>query len=356
MPLRIDQLLAGFADGDAISHEALQIRNVLRQQGHASDIYADRKHTSPSMIEECLDAKTLKPGDVLIHHYSIGSPVLDQFAGAESKKVLIYHNITPAHYFRPYETRITRQLELARGILPGIAAGVDSVWADSEYNAAELRQMKVENVKVFPLLFDAASGSEPDDPVALSRLAGPLKTILSVGRIIPNKRLDVLLKAFFYYVKVINPYARLVIIGSPRSCPRYFDLLQMMTMDLDIPNVCFEGFAAPGSIATYYRHADLFVSASDHEGYCLPLVEAMHFNVPVLAHRIGGMPEAMDGAGVLYENADPAQIALLMDMILKRDDIRQNILSSQAERIQRIRERKVDEELKILLADLIGSR
>jgi len=353
MSIRIDQLLAGFADGDAISHEAVLVRNLLRAQGYSSDIYADRKHTSPSLLDTCRDARELDPGEVLIHHYSIGSPVLDQFAAAKSKKILRYHNVTPAHFFRAYDARITRQLELARGILPGIAAGVEVVWAASEFNAAELRQMKVSNVEVFPLLFKPANSHEADDPDIVSRLAGPLTTILSVGRIVPNKRIDVLIKAFYYYVKRINPYSRLVIIGSNRSCPRYYDLLQMMAADLDIPNVCFEGFAAPHSMATYYRKSNLFVSTSDHEGYCLPLVEAMNHRVPVLAQNVGGMPEALDGAGVLYQNADPMQLALLIDMIVSRPDVREEILLSQDQRMNRIKARDIDVEIKTLLRDVI---
>lgn len=354
MSIRIDQLLAGFADGDAISTEAIQIRDILRSHGIESSIFANLQHTSPSMLDECHDAHAYLPGDACIHHYSIGSPVLDQFSGLNIKKVLVYHNITPASFFRIYDTRVANQLDSARRDLAAVARKADAVWADSNFNAGELISAGINSVKVFPLPFSERGLDVPDDPEIAGRLSGPLRTILSVGRIAPNKRVEITIKAFHYYVKKINPYSRLVIVGSGRSCPRYYDLLQMMVSDLDIPNVCFEGFAAPRSLPTYYRKADLFISTSDHEGYCLPLLEAMYHGTMVLAHHTGGMPEAMGGAGVLYDDLDPAGIAVLMGRLLSTPSIRQEVLESQARRIQDVKSRNIAGELMSLVDALLN--
>lgn len=354
MNMRIDQLLAGFADGDAISNEALQIRDILRNNGIDSDIYSDQTYTSPSMRHECMDIKAYKPGDMCIHHYSIGSPVVDTFSSVNSRKVLIYHNITPAEYFRVYDTRVTEQLESARRNLAIISAKADVVWADSEFNAGEIRSLGINNIKVFPLLFSSKGLDIPDDPEVVTRLSGPLTTFLTVGRIAPNKRLEVLIKAFHYYVKKINPFSRLVIVGSGRSCPRYYDLLQMMVSDLDVANVCFDGFAAPKSLPTYYRKSDVFISVSDHEGYCLPLVEAMYHGTLVLAHRVGGIPEAMGEAGVLYQDLEPVHLAVLMDILTTRAEVRQDVLSSQSIRINTVKNRDVTGELMNLIHAALG--
>jgi len=353
---RIDQLLAGFADGDAISNEAVHIRDILRKSGYESDIYADRTYTSPSMLHECVDVKAYKPGDMCIHHYSIGSPVVEIFSSANTRKVLIYHNITPADYFRVYDARVAEQLDSARRNLAKISSMADVVWADSEFNAGEIRSLGIKNVEVFPLLFSSNGLDIPDDPEVVTRLSGPLKTFLTVGRIAPNKRIEVLIKAFHYYVRKINPFSRLVIVGSARSCPRYYDLLQMMVSDLDVLNVCFDGFAAPKSLPAYYRNSDLFISVSDHEGYCLPLIEAMYHGTMVLAHRVGGMPEAMGGAGVLYQNLNPAHLAVLMDIMTSRPEIMREVLSSQSARIDSVKNRDVTGELMKLLSSAVGKR
>jgi glycosyltransferase involved in cell wall biosynthesis len=126
-------------------------------------------------------------------------------------------------------------------------------------------------------------------------------------------------------------------------------MLRMFAGDVYLPNVCFEGFASPRGLPTYYRCADVFMSASEHEGYCLPLLEAMHCGVPVIAHAVGGMPEAMGGAGVLYRDLSPAQLAVVMHKVAKDPAVRAEVLRSQEKRLSELRARRVSEELKTLL-------
>jgi glycosyltransferase involved in cell wall biosynthesis len=120
-----------------------------------------------------------------------------------------------------------------------------------------------------------------------------------------------------------------------------------------VANVCFEGFVAPHALATYYRKADAFLTTSGHEGYCLPLLEAMHHRVPVIAHGVGGMPEALDGAGVRYDEMDPSELAVLMHLVLDRGGMRDEILASQDKRMKAVRSRDAAEELMALLSDVV---
>ena len=346
--------MAGFADGDAISNAAQDIRDVLRKWGVASDIYADTRHVSPSVRGECRDLADYRggAGDVVLHHYSIGSPALDAFAASPSKKVLLYHNITPAEYFDGFDDAVAAQLRAARDGLKAVGQKVDAAWAVSEFNALELRGLGIKNVRVFPLTFSPRQLDLPPDPDVLKAFATKLTTILYVGRVAPNKRLEALIEAYYWYSKTVNPYSRLVIVGSERSCPRYFAMLRMLVGDFDLPNVCFEGFASPAGLPAYYRSADLFVTTSEHEGYCLPLVEAMYAGVPVVAPRRGGMPEAMGGAGVLYEDLQPAELAGLMDRVIRDRALRSEILESQRKRLEEIKRRDIEGELKLLLEDV----
>ncbi|NQU38920.1 MAG: glycosyltransferase, partial [Lentisphaerae bacterium] len=158
--------------------------------------------------------------------------------------------------------------------------------------------------------------------------------------------------AFAFYHRVINRQSRLIIVGSERSAWRYFTMLRLFQSELDLTGIYFEGFVSPGALAAYYRSADLFVSTSEHEGYCLPLIEAMYNHVPVIARRTGGTPEAMGQAGILYEDASPQELAALMDRVLSDAALHTEVLASQEERLAQLRSRNPEAELAALLSDI----
>lgn len=350
MRRRADQLLAGFADGDAISHAALALRSLLRGRGLDSDIFVDPRHVSPSVRAACrpLADYVGRAGDLVLHHYSIASPAVDAFTASSAARILVYHNITPAEFFDGQDDRVASQLREARARLPDVAARCRAVWAVSEFNATELRAAGVAAVRVFPLLFDPPTPT-PDDPEVAKKFAQRQTTVLTVGRIAPNKHLEELIEAFHWYHKTYNHRSRLVIVGSERSCPRYAAMLRMQVADLNLPCVGFEGFASPTGLPTYYRHADLFVSTSRHEGYCLPLIEAMHHGVPVLAHATGGIPEALDGSGCMFTNLPAVELAGLMHRLISDDAVRSAMLASQRRRLEALRRRDPAAELDTLL-------
>jgi L-malate glycosyltransferase len=190
----------------------------------------------------------------------------------------------------------------------------------------------------------------PPDPKVTARLAAPLTTLLFVGRLAPNKRVEDLLMAYAIYHYRLNPFSRLLVVGSPRSCPRYFTMLKMLVGDLDVPNVCFEGFASPAGLVSYYQLADLFVSCSAHEGYGAPLVEAMRYEVPVIVRDAGGTPEALDGAGVMYADATPEELAELIHRVTSDQALRADILTAQQHRLHDVLTRPVEQELRALLS------
>lgn len=352
----LHQVLSGFADGDAISHQALAIREVIRSWGWASDIYAETAHVSPTMREHCRPLQEYRgvAEEVILHHYAIASPAQEVFLRASARKVVVYHNITPEHYFRPFDDRVTRQLQQARARLPDVARQADACWAVSEFNAGELTALGVPAVRVFPLLFSSAHLDRPPDSRVLDKFRTPLTTWLWVGRLAPNKRLETMIEAFYWYHKTINPSSRLVLVGSERGCPRYAAMLHMMVGDFDLPNVCFEGFASPEGLPSYYRSASVYVNTSDHEGFCLPLLEAMHCGVPVVAQEVGGVPEAMGGAGVLYRDLEPAQVAALVHRVLSDPTIKAGILAGQETRMRLERQRDLHSELRQLLAEYLA--
>lgn len=353
--MNIHQILAGYADGDAISNEAVLLREIFRRWGHSSEIYADPPRVSPSLKTDfrSLADYAAGAGDICLHHYGIASPATEVFLASAAKKIMVYHNITPAAYFTGFDDAVAAQLRAGRSTLREVARRSDAVWTVSQFNAEELKAEGIDSVKVFPLLFSPQSPDLQPDKQILNKFTGQLKNILFVGRIAPNKRVEDLIMAFAWYHLAINPFSRLIIIGSNRSAPRYYTMLRMLIGDLDLPNVCFEGFVPPTWLLAYYRVADLYVSTSDHEGYCLPLLEAMAQGVPVIARATGGTPEAMDGAGVLYDDLAPTELAALFDRVLTDAALRAEILASQQRRVQRAKDRNPEAEVKALMAGML---
>ena len=352
----VHQLTSGFASGDAISQEALLLRDIIRDLGFQSEIFAPADRTAPDMksVVRPLDEYKAGADDAAIYHYSIQSPASAAFESGPARKAMIYHNITPAEYFRPYDDGVAIRLQAAREALIPMAGKCRAVWADSAFNASELIAAGVAKAKVFHLAFSPKAWTLPPDPVVAQGLSTPLTKILFVGRLAPNKCVEELIEAFAWYHYGINRNSELIVVGSDRSCPAYFAMLRMFAGELDLDHVNFVRYSSPAGLMAYYGKADVFVSASRHEGYCLPLVEAMCKDVPVLARNVGGVPEAMDGAGVLFEDCSSAELAGLIHRVTTDRVLRDEILASQRARVQRAENRPLKDEVAALVRELVS--
>jgi len=349
---RVDQMLPGLAVGDATSNAAFLMRDRLRGLGVSSEIYAPRAHVMPAVRGQCREVVDYEGGrdDVLLHHYGLWSETAGLFMETAARKILVYHNITPGRYFRGYSDAMAHSLELSRERLPEVVARCERVWAVSKFNAEEVRALGGgDRVEVFPLPFQEEPVTEAD-PVVLQRLRAPAVTLLAVGRMAPNKCLEDLIRAFAWYHRTINPCSRLFLVGSDRSAPRYVTYLRLLCHALRVPNVCFEGFVWPQALKAYYCLADVYVSVSEHEGYCAPLLEAMAHGVPVISKRTGGTPEAMGSAGVQYSGLSARQLAELIHLVVGDPALRQRVMVSQERRMAEVRQRDIGSELSALLA------
>ena len=352
--LAIDQLLAGFATGDAISHEARILQKLLRTEGYSSDLFVDAVHADAHMktVWYPLEAYKSHPKKLLIYHYAGESPATQCFLRSESRKIILYHNITPSHFFKRYDDQLAEQLEKSRSELVEVCRQADALWAVSEYNAKEIRDLDVGPVAVFPLMFDPDSFSGPADPEFTQKIASDTLDVLSVGRLVPNKNIEELIQAFAVYHHRINSMSRLFIVGSEWSCPRYYTMLKLLSAEMNTQRIHFQGFVSAAHLPSYYEIADVFVSTSLHEGYCLPVIEAMHKGVPVIARETGGIPEALDNAGVLYQDLDITELAELIHLVTSDPDWKERILASQQDRVAALKRRPIKRELEDLLRNL----
>jgi glycosyltransferase involved in cell wall biosynthesis len=332
--LRVDQFLPDLAGGDAIGNHALNVRQALRDAGWESDIWATVIHDAvASEARPWEQFDRLHPEPVaMIYHDSTDSPMipwLRQRAHSGSRLATYYHNITPASYFKRWEPAVASRLEEARSQLCELAPSVELAIADSTYNRCELFQAGYANAVIGPVLVDLeAFHQAPDErTLATLRSAGCRSRWLFVGRIAPNKCQHDVIAAFALYRKLYDPRAMLSLVGGVSS-PRYSDALKRLVTQLSLgDSVQITGRVSFGQLLAHYLCADVFVCMSEHEGYCVPVIEAMELGVPVVAFRAGALPETVGAGGILLDSKDPLAVAvevgeLLGDESLKEERVR----------------------------------
>jgi L-malate glycosyltransferase len=354
----VHQVCAGFSRGDAISHEALALREVFRSWGCGSEIFSEPRWILPALRHEARDAALLpaacRPDDVALLHLSIGSPVNAVFRELSCRKAILYHNVTPPGYFSWVNPGTARQLGLGREQMCALAGAAEVNLADSRFNAREMEAAGYRDVRVFPLLLDAARLTEPADPDMVRTFRDGKTNVLFVGRCAPNKKYEDVLAAFAHFQRVEEPESRLILVGSWAGTERYYRLLQPMVRNWGLHDVVFLGTVPQGTLHAAYAVADLFLCLSDHEGFCIPLLEAMAHDVPVLAYAAAAVPETMDGAGVLVARKAYPEIAAWMGRLCRDRALRGAVLAGQRARVSRYFARDLAGDLRREMAPLLA--
>ena len=249
--------------------------------------------------------------------------------------VLVYHNVSPAPMYHEYDPAFAGLLETGRRDIARLAGKVVMALAPSAYNAFELVTMGYRDVRIAPLVVDVQKlqSLEPD-PRTLAELAeadGPV--LLYVGTLLPHKSPERLVKAFHVLSTYLQPDAQLFLVGASRSAPyrRRFDTF---VRDLNLRGLHVVGSVTDEQLAAYYRRADAFVTASSHEGFCVPPVEAMGFGVPVVARGCGAIPETLDGAGIVVPPEEGSLLfAEAVQRVLTDDDLRHELVTRGRKRL-----------------------
>lgn len=338
---RIHQVLATLGYGDAIGHEVLGIRRVLLRAGFESDIFVQtadpRLEPETRDYRELLDASD--PENILIHHFSIGSRASRVAYAVPDRMVLIYHNITPPAFFVDVHELLVEQCFKGRRELGAYPSRCDLALGDSEFNRQELEGLGFSQTGVLPVVPDFSHlDGEPNQFVA-GQFDDEWTNILFVGRIIPNKRIENVIRFFHAYKRSFNPRSRLLLVGSYGGFDKYLAMLHHLIADLGTPDVHFAGHVSDAELTAYYDVADAFLCASEHEGFCVPLVEAFYKEVPVLAYAATAVPATMDGAGVLFHTRAPIEVARLMDAVLSDQRASDAIIVEQNAALARLQAR-----------------
>jgi glycosyltransferase involved in cell wall biosynthesis len=338
MAIAVHQVLATLGYGDAIGHEVLGIQRVLRAAGYDSEIFvetADRR--LEDLTVDYLELPDASDADnILIHHFSIASRASRIAYALPDKMILVYHNITPPEYFVDVHPQLVQQCFVGRRELSFYSSRCELALGDSEYNRQELAQLGFPRTDVLPVVPGFAHLAGPPNYMSASSFDDDWVNILFVGRMIPNKRIEDVIRWFHAYKTCFNPRSRLLLVGAHGGFERYLAMLHHFVARIGTSDVHFRGHVTNEELVAYYELADVFLCASEHEGFCVPLMEAFHTGVPVIAYAATAVPATMDGGGILVENKDPMTVASIVNELVTNGAFRDAIIAGQDAALDRL--------------------
>ena len=350
--MRIDQLVPAFHRGDAIGDEAWHLRNLFRSRGYVSDIY--RLTCDRGLEEESKPfASFPAPGgkDITVLHFALPSELTRGLINSPGKRVIIHHNITAPEFFAGFSDEMADLVRKGRKEIQSLAPHVDLALADSEFNRLELLGLGFKKCDVFPLFVDFSRYEKPASRFVEKLFTDERVNILFVGRVAPNKKIEDLIRIAFYYKKYISPLVRLIIVGKTTSLPKYYQSLVRLADEfyLKPEEVCFTGHLPDEEMFAIYLASRVFLSMSEHEGFCLPLIESMIFDLPVVAFNSTAVPWTLDGAGVLLNTKRVDVVAELVARVASDANLRAALIGGQRSRLERFKsDRREDFLLRVL--------
>ena len=338
---------------DAVGDSARRMRAVLRAQGHESEIYA-------LTIDEDLRGDVLpwsedetRRADVTIYHFALPSPLSAPFARLSKGRVLVYHNITPAHFFAPFDAGVFGLARAGRAELATLVGVPDLALGVSEFNRAELESMGFERTGVLPLAVDLERLTRAEDrPAIRTMLTDDWANILFVGRIVPNKKIEDHILLAEHYKRYVDSRYRFIFVGRHDVCPRYYAMIRGLIDRFQMlpERFVFTGPLPDEELAAVYRSSHAYVSLSEHEGFCAPLVEAMAMDVPIVAYEAGAVPETLGGAGLMFSPKALEPAAELLGQVIYDESLRARVIEGQRARAAHFAPARVDSDLRALVS------
>lgn len=332
----IHQLVHTLSYGDAISTEVLALNRVLKDAGAKSEIFTINTHPHyKSQTKHYSEFPKNSKGSVILH-YSLGSPLNDLYRNIIGwERALIYHNLTPAKWFKSVNARVYKDISEGIEELPGLLSISDKVIADSGFNATEISSYGVKPI-ILGLPVDPARWSEPANPGIKSLVSNdPKLHILHVGRIAPNKCIEDIIKAFYFLHHHIERESKLWLVGIDHDTELYSFGLKRLAQELHISEaIQFVGRLSDSEVRSLYETCSVYVCMSEHEGFCLPLIEAMHFGIPVVAWNGSAITETVGNSSILVSDKNPAAMAELLYLVSKDQKLRDTLVKSGKERVK----------------------
>ncbi|HEX7794397.1 MAG TPA: glycosyltransferase [Vicinamibacterales bacterium] len=329
------------------------MRGLLRHMGHTSEIYAlTIDDELKDDVRPFADPAATR-GDLTMFHFALPSPMTEAFAQLTGGRLLQYHNVTPASYFAPYDPALFRLASIARQELATLVGRVDLALGVSDYNRRELEALGFEPTGVLPLAVDLSRITRPVQRPALDKiLDDDFVNFLFVGRIAPNKKIEDHIRLAEHYKRYVDAYYRFIFVGKYDAVPRYFATIRALMTEYRLLNerFVFTGPVPDEDLAVYYRRSAVYISLSEHEGFCAPLLEAMAADVPVLAYSAAAVPETLGGAGVQFASKDMEYAAELLGSLAFDDDLRRSVIAGQRRRLTDFSDQRIERDLAAIVS------
>jgi L-malate glycosyltransferase len=352
-------------DPGAVGAHVVEAQRLLRAAGWESEVFAEhtkgRYDGAAVPFTDYGKTVTAHPDDVVVYHAAIGSSVADWLVSQRIRRLVVdYHNVTPPSWFEGWEPELCHGLSWGRAQLTKLGRACRIGLADSAFNAGELRTFGFRNTEVLPILVDPATLARAADPAAVARLGlakgsgGNGAQWLFVGRIAPNKCQADVVKAFALYRRAYDSAAHLWLVGG-NSSDGYAEAVQRFAADAGVGGaVTLTGAVSDGELSAHYATADVFVCLSEHEGFCVPLLEAWHHDLPVVAYAAAAVPETLGAGGLLLTDKSPATVAAAVHRVLTDPVVAQALVAAGWERLDAFSPERTGRRLLELADELAG--
>jgi L-malate glycosyltransferase len=324
----VHQVLSGAGPHDAITTEAQVFRRQFGAWGWGGGDYAFRIVPGFDAGIARFEQLRAEPEDVLLIHHSAGWPTLERILSLPNRKLLLYHNVTPPDWLWEDAPVVATHCAAGREQLAELVATVEVAAADSAFNASELAALGATHTEVIHLLTERDRlgppvSADPDGP----------PTVIFVGRLSPHKRQDEIIRAFALFRRYRRPDARLILVGDPINA-RYLERLRGLADSLAPGAVTIASGVPEQELGDRYRSAHVFLCLSEHEGFCIPLLEAFHFGIPVIARPVTAVPEIAGDAAILVGDPDLAVVAELLELLVADAQLRGELRRRGHERLR----------------------
>jgi glycosyltransferase involved in cell wall biosynthesis len=348
--VEVHQLVSSIALGDAISNAAFSLQELFRKQGYRSEIFSEQ--IPAELAGQCKHIGRYLDSDltenILIAHYSIASMGMVTLPYFKARKILFYHNVTPYKYWIHINPLAAFHCLRGKSDLPKITPFINYGVAFSDFSLEDLRKVGLANLTRLPLQMKLDQYKIPPDPVTLQFFSGNEKKILVVGRIAPNKKVEDAVR-----VASMIPNSRLIVAGATRDAVSYYHSIRRTAQKLKV-KVDFVGHISQAELNAFYKSADVLLVMSEHEGFCVPILEAFYFGVPVVAFASGAIPETSNGGALLFTDKKAEVVAALVKKVMDDPELRSQLKAAGDEALRKHLEFPLEAEVMKIIREVSG--
>lgn len=336
---RIIQLVSSLNYGDAVGNEVIAFKKLFEEAGYVTQIFAETIHKKipAGTAYPIRFMPELKENDVVIYHFSSQCGLFEKVKKLNARIVLRYHNITPPEFFKGYDDNAEKATSIGLKQVAELKDYVDYCLPVSEFNKNDLLKMGYQcEMQVIPILICFKDYEQPPSQSVIEKYSDGKTNILFVGRMAPNKKVEDVISSFQYYKEHYDAEARLFLVGSYQEEDKYYKMLKKHIEKLQVQDVIFPGHIPFADILAYYKIADVFLCLSEHEGFCVPLVEAMYFGVPIVAYDSCAVSDTMGDGGVLLQIKEEVVVANEIKKIIEQNEWRDCIVEKEKKRLLKL--------------------